>query len=106
MTNKGELLPFVIAAGILTMICPSSAPAAVIYSNDFENGGAPPALCSQGGTGTNPLLSHTGCLSVAPTSSINAGTGSFVAFADPNQTNDGTPVQGSTFGSSEVAPFV
>jgi hypothetical protein len=104
MTNKGKLLPFVIAAGISTMICPSLAPAAVIYSNGFENGGAPPALCSQGGTGTNPLLSHTGCLSVVPTSSINAGTGSFVAFADPNQTSNGTPVRGSTFGS--FAPLV
>ena len=95
MANKGKLLSFVLATGISTMIYPSLVPAAVIYSNGFENGSAQPGRC---GSGTNPLLGHTGCPSVVPTSSINAGTGLFVAFADPNQTSDGTMVRGSTLG--------
>jgi hypothetical protein len=82
MTNKGKLLSFVLATGISTMIYPSLAPAAVIYSNGFENGSAQPGRC---GSGTNPLLGHTGCPSVVPTSSINAGTGLFVAFAETRQ---------------------
>jgi hypothetical protein len=110
MTNKGKLLSFVLAAGIANMICPSLVPAAVIYSNGFENGLQPRDDFDQGGGddsngfcsrgGTNPLLGHTGCPSVVPTSSIHAGTGSFVAFAAPGQTGNGAPSRGSTLGFS------
>ncbi len=53
-------------------------------------------FCSRGGT--NPLLGHTGCPSIVPTSSIDAGNGSFVAFATPGQTGNGAPSRGSTLG--------
>src|SRR5690349_10709051 len=105
MTNKTKIMSFVFAAGIVNVICPSLASAVVIYSNGFESGLQPSdefsaeasnGYCGQGGT--NPLLSHTGCPPVVPTSSINAGTGSFVVFADPNQTRGGTTVRGSALG--------
>jgi hypothetical protein len=112
MTNT-KLLSFALVASLSTMICPSLAPAVVIYANGFESGLQPTDI-SQGGdpgvapngycsrSGTNPLLSHTGCPSVVPTSSINAGTGSFVAFATPGQTNNGSPSEGSVLSFLDV----
>jgi hypothetical protein len=108
MTANIKIFAFALLASLPTMICPSVAPAVVIYSNGFENGLQPRDDLGQGGGdefngfcsrgGTNPLLAHTGCPSVVPTSSINAGTGSFVAFAAPGQTGNGAPSRGSTLG--------
>jgi hypothetical protein len=105
MANN-KLLSFALVASLSTMICPSLALATVIYFNGFESGlqpenpgqiESPNGGCFEG-FGGNPLQSHTGCPSVVPTSSINAGTGSFVAFATPGQTGqDGAPSDGSGF---------
>src|SRR4051812_6555923 len=112
MANNTKLLSVAFLMGISTTICPSIASAAVIYSNGFENGLQPRDDFGQGGGdesngfcsrgGTNPLLSHTGCPSVVSASSINAGNGSFVAFAAPGQTGNGSPSEGSTLGFSST----
>jgi hypothetical protein len=110
MANNTKLLSVAFSMAISTMICPSMASAAVIYSNGFENGLQPLDDFGQGGEdasngfcsrgGTNPLLGHTGCPSVVPTGSIDAGTDAFVAFAAPGQTGNGAPSRGSTLGFS------
>jgi hypothetical protein len=99
----------------MTMICPALSHAAIIYSNEFESGLQPRdfgpggdeaaddvnGFCSRGGTGL--LLGHTGCPSVVPTGSINAGNGDFVAFATPGQTGSGgSASRGSTLGFSST----
>jgi len=105
MPIHDKLLTFKLVAGIFICIAPSTVSAAVIYSNGFESG-APVIVddmegpqtngyCYLGG-GTNPFTNYTGCLSVIPTSSIGAGSGSYVAWADPNQNYNGNPVRGST----------
>jgi len=102
MATHDKLLPFALAVGMFIGLNPSAVPAAVIYSNGFESGlpvivdGADGPITNGYCTysGTNPLSSHTGCVSVVPTSRINAGSGSFVAWADPNQ--NGGMVEGST----------
>ncbi|MBD0327710.1 MAG: PEP-CTERM sorting domain-containing protein [Pyrinomonadaceae bacterium] len=106
MSAHDKFLSLVLSTCIFIIFAPSAAPAAVIYSTGFENGlpiGSADAptengYCRSGfGGGTNRLPDYRGCVSVVPTSSINAGSGSFVAWADPNQSDEGDPVSGSTF---------
>jgi hypothetical protein len=106
MSAHEKFFLLLLSACIFIGIAPSAAPAAVIYSNGFENGlpiGSADAptengYCRSGSEGgTNRFLDYKGCVSVVPTSRINAGSGSFVAWADPNQSDQGDPVSGSTF---------
>jgi hypothetical protein len=102
MSIHEKLLPFAFAVGMFIGLTPSIVPAAVVYSNGFESGlpvyiyrsdmegPQTNGACSFGEYGgTSYLTEHRGCLSVVPTSQISAGSGSFVALADPNQSYEG-----------------
>ena len=107
MKTRGKLFLSALLAGASIGFVPWVASAAVIYSNGFESGlpvninqGTGQSLngsCTFGDFGgTNRLQSYKGCVSVVSTSSINAGSGSFVGWADPNQTYGGNTLPGST----------
>jgi hypothetical protein len=115
MSNHGKFFSLVLSACIFTGIAPSAAPAAVIYSTGFENGepvGTADAPTENGYCrfgfegGTNQFFNYNGCVSVVPTSSINAGSGSFVGWADPNQSYEGGTIAGSTLHLLPNAPLV
>src|SRR5688500_14942856 len=102
MATHDKLFSLALSACMFTGIAPSTAPAAVIYFNGFESG-EPIATgeddttengyCRSGSEGGSSLFpDYKGCVSVVPTSSINAGSGSFVGWADPNQSYEGDTV--------------
>jgi hypothetical protein len=105
----GASLPLILAVSLMIGVLPRAALGAVIYSNGFESGvpvtevvlgeplePGPNGFCSR--AGTTRLLSHIGCPTVVPPSSIGAGSGRFVAFADPDQETGGATLLGSVFG--------
>jgi hypothetical protein len=71
----------------------STASAVLVYQNDFEGG---EVGASSNCTGTDFLLGYTGCLVAASSEVAGGGSGNFVAYAEPGQTNSsGSPAPGS-----------
>jgi hypothetical protein len=114
MKTREKLFLLALLAGASIGFVPSVASAAVIYFNGFESGlpvnidegmgQSSNGSCTFGGFGgTNRLQSYKGCVSVVPTSSIDAGSGSFVGWADPDQTYGGNTLPGSTI---KISPSV
>jgi hypothetical protein len=115
MATYDKLFSLALSACMFTGIAPSAAPAAVIYFNGFESGEpigtagdtTENGYCRSGSEGgTSLFVDYKGCVSIVPTSSINAGSGSFVGWADPDQSYEGDTVPGSTFHLVPYVPLV